>query len=80
MDSFKAIMGWLLKSKWAQGHRRQIGAGLTVATLVLSVAGGPIGAAIPALAAPAIQTAILGAAAYFGVVGTIFAGDPVPAP
>lgn len=79
MDGFTKIAGWLLKSKWAQGHRRQIGAALTVATAIVTLASGPIGGFIPALAAPAVQHALLLAGAYFNTVGTVFANDSAPA-
>lgn len=80
MDSLQKVLGWLFKSKWAQGHRRQIGAALTVGTAVVTLAAGPIAGVIPALAAPAVQHALLLAASYFNVVGTVFANDPAPAP
>jgi hypothetical protein len=80
MNSLLDITSWLLKSRWAQGHRRQIGAALAVATAVVTIGAGPVGALVPALATPVAQGILAVGAAYFGGVGTIFANDPVPAP
>jgi hypothetical protein len=76
MDAFKAVFGWLLKSKWATGHRRQIGVGLTVLTTVLTFAGGPLAGFIPALASAGVHETLLALASYFGVVGIAFQGEP----
>jgi hypothetical protein len=79
VDAAKAILGWLLKSKWAQGHRREIGVGITVLNAALTLAAGPVGALVPALATPALHGALLALSAYFGIVGVAFKNDPAPA-
>ena len=76
MDAFKAVFGWLLKSKWATGHRRQISVGLTVLTTILTFGAGPLAGFIPALASPVVHDTLLGLASYFGVVGIAFKEQP----
>jgi hypothetical protein len=76
MDAFKAVFGWLLKSKWASGHRRQISVGLTVLTTLLTFGAGPLAGLIPALANPGVNEVLLGLASYFGVVGIAFKEEP----
>ena len=76
MESVSKLLGWLFKTKFVAGHRRQISVCLTAATAVLAFTSGPIGAIIPALANPAIQKVMLTAAAYVGLVGEAFKNDP----
>lgn len=75
MDAIKSILGWLFKSKWAQGHRRQISIALMTGTAIITFLSGPLSATIPALASPTVQHFLLSAAAYFGIVGEIFKKD-----
>ena len=75
MDAFKAVFGWLLKSKWATGHRRQIGVGLTVLTTLLTFGAGPLASIIPALGSAGVHETLLALASYFGVVGVAFQGE-----
>ena len=80
MDAFKAVFGWLLKSKWATGHRRQISVGLTVLTTLLTFGAGPLAGFIPALASAGLHDTLLALASYFGIMGVAFQNDPVAAP
>lgn len=78
VDAIKSIVGWLLKSKWLRGHRRQVSVGLTVATALLALFTGPVAAVIPALGDVAIQKVLISVAAYIGLIGEMFKNDPVP--
>lgn len=80
VDAIKAILGWLFKSKWAQGHRRQISVVITSALALITFLSGPIAGIIPALATPGVQHALLAAASYFGIIGELFKNDPATAP